>query len=345
MITITKAVRRIKKIFKKPMPSSLAIPLSNPHGRGFIDTLEGAPLPVVRILGWFSASTLPVFEVLTHSKKKLLPLSSARLLRADVGELGGECAPFSGFRVDFLIEADDQPQQLLVDGQAVYNFSSADVFGAIQPHYENLFTMDRVLGRESIYGSGPPVDVSLEFKQFAGLAQGHVLDFGCGNGDLVEYLSAQGCQMEGIELDEPRIRNNLKPSVASKITLYDGSQTLPFASASFDCIVSTEVIEHVPDIARYISEFARILKPGGRVFITTPDITSIPSSFAANCVPWHLLELTHINFFTPHSVKKLFASHFDVENLYCLGSGRVNGFFVPGSIGAVLIRRDSADTH
>jgi hypothetical protein len=87
MIIIARAARRIKKIFRKLITSPLAVPLSNSHGRGFIDTLEGAPLPVVRILGWFSAPKLPVFEVLTHSKKKLLPLSSARLLRADVGEL------------------------------------------------------------------------------------------------------------------------------------------------------------------------------------------------------------------------------------------------------------------
>lgn len=325
------------------MSLSLALPISTAAGRGFIDSLEGSPLPVLRIFGWFSAQTLPLFEVRTGSGKSLAPLSSARVLREDVGELGGESAPFSGFRVDFLIEADDQPQQLLIEGEVVFTFPAQyEKFGAIQPHYDNLFTTDSVLGRESIYGSGPPVDVSPEFKRFAALAQGRVLDFGCGNGDLVEYLSAQGCQAEGIELDEPRIRNNLKPAVANQITLYDGSQTLPFADASFDWIVSTEVIEHVPDIARYISEFARILKPGGKMLITTPDITSIPSSFPANCVPWHILELTHINFFTPHSVRKLFASHFDMKNLYCLGSGRVNGFFVPGSIGAVFERSAEA---
>jgi hypothetical protein len=114
------------------MSLSLALPISTAAGRGFIDSLEGSPLPVLRIFGWFSAQTLPLFEVRTGSGKNLAPLSSARVLREDVGELGGESAPFSGFRVDFLIEADDQPQQLLIDGEVVFTFPAQyEKFGAI----------------------------------------------------------------------------------------------------------------------------------------------------------------------------------------------------------------------
>lgn len=322
------------------MPSPFPISISNASGSGFIDYTEGAPLPILRVFGWFSSQTLPAFEILTHSNQRVSLLSVARLLRPDVGEHGKESAPFSGFRLDFLIDADDQPQYLLVDNNKAFTFPLyQEAFGTVQPHYGHLFTADKVLGRESIYGSGPPVNVSQEFKEFAGLAKGHVLDFGCGNGDLIEYLTERGCQAEGIELDEPRIHNHLKPSIKNQVTLYQGGQPLPFGDGSFDWIVSTEVIEHVPNIVNYVPEFSRLLKQGGRMLITTPDITSIPCSFPANCVPWHILEATHINFFTPQSVKTLFFSHFELETLYCLGSSKVNGFFVPGSIGAVFVRR------
>ena len=75
------------------------------------------------------------------------------------------------------------------------------------------------------------------------------------------------------------------------------------------------------------------------MLVTTPDITSIPSAFPAGCVPWHLLEATHINFFTPQSVRRLFETHFALDSTYCLGSTRFNDNFVPGSIGAIFVRR------
>jgi 2-polyprenyl-3-methyl-5-hydroxy-6-metoxy-1,4-benzoquinol methylase len=305
-------------------------------GEGFIERVDDGPLPVLRVFGWYSEPVLPDIELLLMSGRRLQPHVSARVRREDVHAAhGGEL--FSGFRLDFLVDAADQPVSLWVSGVARFVFRpERRNYGHIQPHYANLFTTDRVLGRDSIYGSGPPVDVSLEYKQFAEVASGHTLDFGCGNGDLIEYLLARGVDAEGLELDVARIRNALKRPVEDRVTLYEGGRRLPFADNAFDSIVSTEVIEHVPGMADYVPELARILKPGGRLAVTTPDITSIPSSFPANCVPWHLLEATHINFFTPRSLEALFSSHFELERLYCLGAGRVNDFFVPGSIGAVF---------
>ena len=45
---------------------------------------------------------------------------------------------------------------------------------------------------------------------------------------------------------------------------------LPFASGSFDVVLSTEVIEHTPEPAHALPELARMLKPGGRLVLTTP---------------------------------------------------------------------------
>ncbi|PJK13628.1 hypothetical protein CO614_00620 [Lysobacteraceae bacterium NML120232] len=319
--------------------ADLPLPIAADEGQGFVDRIEGAPLPVVRVFGWFSRPILPVFALLTQSGQKRAPLASARILREDVKAALG-CDLFSGFRLDFLVQADDQPCALLMNDELQLQFSPTQQnYAQMAPHYGNLFTTDKVLGREAIYGYGPPVDVSDEFKQFARMASGRVLDFGCGNGDLLSFLLAEGCDGLGLELDEARIRAVLKPEVEGRVTFYAGGKPLPFADGEFDWIVSTEVIEHVHDIATYVPEFARLLKPGGRMLITTPDITSIPSSFPANCVPWHLLESTHINFFTPRSVEAMFASHFALEQLYCLASNRINGFFVPGSIGAVFQRK------
>ena len=304
---------------------------------GFLDRVEGAPLPLLRAIGWYDGDDLPPIA-LRLADREIAPLSTARQHRADVLAAGASARLFSGFRVDFLFEAGEEPVTLRIGSEDVAIARGAG-YGRIDPHYRHLFTEKRVLGRDAIYGSGPPVDVSDEFKAFVGSAvHGRVLDFGCGNGDLVAWLRGRGVDAEGIELDEPRTRDALRPDAAGHVRYYDGSLPMPFADATFDAIASTEVIEHVAGMHRYVGELARVLKPGGRLVLTTPDITSIPSAFPANCVPWHLLEATHVNFFTPRSVEALFAGAFRMERLFCLGGSHVNGLFVPGSIGAVLAK-------
>lgn len=304
---------------------------------GTFERVEGAPLPIVRAFGWYTGPhTLPLL-LETDRRSGIAAAVYAKVLRPDVRAAGFE-DDFCGFRADFLLQAGERPLALRLGQQTLHTFAADAGFATLDPHYRTLFSQDKVLGRASIYGSGPPTNVSDEFKTFALRATGQVLDFGCGNGDVVLALRAAGRDAHGIELDEPRIRKALKPDAAAHVTLYDGGDTLPFADGAFDWIVSTEVIEHIPDIGRYVPELHRILRPGGRVLVTTPDITSIPSSFPTNTVPWHLLESTHVNFFTPASVTALFAPHFTADATYCLGSTRVNGFFVPGSIGAIFSR-------
>lgn len=323
-------------------PSAEAFaPVGFEHGghAGCLDRIEGAPLPVVRAFGWYAASSPLPLRLDTRTRSGVAPVVFSRILRPDVTAADAHGGAFAGFRADFLLDPGETPLRLRLGERVLHAFLPHTAFATLDPHYRHFFTQDKVMGRGSVYGSGPPTDVSPEFKAFTLLAGGRVLDFGCGNGDVVADLRRHGRDATGIELDEPRIRRALKPESVPHVALYPGGIPLPFETGSFDWIVSTEVIEHVPDIARYVPEFHRVLRPGGKVLVTTPDITSIPSSFPANCVPWHLLESTHVNFFTPASVAALFAPHFDLDATYCLGSTRVNGFFVPGSIGAVFNRR------
>jgi ubiquinone/menaquinone biosynthesis C-methylase UbiE len=46
---------------------------------------------------------------------------------------------------------------------------------------------------------------------------------------------------------------------------------LPFDDASFDCVINSEVIEHVPDVPEIMSEMWRVLRPGGTLILGTPD--------------------------------------------------------------------------
>jgi SAM-dependent methyltransferase len=86
------------------------------------------------------------------------------------------------------------------------------------------------------------------------------------------------------------------PHDVSAVDVMASADALPFDDASFDCVICTEVLEHCPDPGRTLAEVSRVLRPGGRVFLTTPFLR-----------PLH--EMPHDYFrFTPSGLVQLAAS-------------------------------------
>jgi dolichol-phosphate mannosyltransferase len=98
------------------------------------------------------------------------------------------------------------------------------------------------------------------------LAEGaqRTLDVGCGSSRILLNLpDAVGVD---VRLNKARyLRRHGQPVLVG--SLFE----LPVASASFDCVVCSEVIEHVPNDPRWCTELIRCLKPGGKLIIGTPD--------------------------------------------------------------------------
>lgn len=63
---------------------------------------------------------------------------------------------------------------------------------------------------------------------------------------------------------------------------------LPFADASYDIVLSTQVLEHVQDPAKVVHEMARVLKPGGLLFLTTPQSSPLHN------LPWNYFNSTNL---------------------------------------------------
>lgn len=98
----------------------------------------------------------------------------------------------------------------------------------------------------------------------------HVLDAGCGTGGFLRHLEAanHGWELTGLDLS-PVACELARTRVAAKIR--EGSiTTLPFWDDSLDAIVTGDVIYHVENTARVVSEFARCLKPGGVLVVNEP---------------------------------------------------------------------------
>jgi SAM-dependent methyltransferase len=98
-----------------------------------------------------------------------------------------------------------------------------------------------------------------------------LLEIGCGSGRQLEFLRQLGWQAEGLDLDPAAV----KAASARGLTVHAGSlKKQNFPDGSFEAIVSSHVIEHVHDPVGLLRECGRILKPGGRLVVVTPNTAS-----------------------------------------------------------------------
>jgi SAM-dependent methyltransferase len=117
----------------------------------------------------------------------------------------------------------------------------------------------------------PDLDLRLAHLRAGVRAGDRVLDLGCGDGRFTEELARVGAKPIGVDIaqaavDRARARH---PELDFRLAPIDGP--LPFDDVSFDAVWASEVIEHVADTARWLSEVRRVLVPRGRLVLTTPS--------------------------------------------------------------------------
>ena len=106
-------------------------------------------------------------------------------------------------------------------------------------------------------------------KALAGIpAGGKILDAGCGTGQVVARLDQMGFEAYGIEVSLPNVEMALK--VSDRCSCYDGKR-VPFDDETFDAVGSFNVLEHVDEPEAYIRELVRVLRPGGRIVLSSPN--------------------------------------------------------------------------
>jgi 2-polyprenyl-6-hydroxyphenyl methylase/3-demethylubiquinone-9 3-methyltransferase len=96
-----------------------------------------------------------------------------------------------------------------------------------------------------------------------------VLEVGCGGGILSEEFSKMGYIMTGIDPAGKSLSTAISHAKQNKLSinyLLGSGEDLPFPAASFDVVLCCDVLEHVKDLPKVISEISRVLKPGG-IFI------------------------------------------------------------------------------
>jgi ubiquinone/menaquinone biosynthesis C-methylase UbiE len=135
----------------------------------------------------------------------------------------------------------------------------------VQDYYDDLW--------ERLPADLTPPDFELRRRFLrSGVKPGdRALDLGCGEGDLTAELAAAGGRPIGAEVADAAVTRARArhPELEFERVPIDGP--LPFDDQRFDLVWSSEVIEHVADTARWLSEVRRVLAPSGRLLLTTPS--------------------------------------------------------------------------
>lgn len=128
-----------------------------------------------------------------------------------------------------------------------------------------------------------------------------ILEIGCGGGLFVRAATDQGWDVYGTEIS-PSCAAVLRPLMGSR--LHEGTvDTAPFADGSFDAAVMIEVIEHLVDPLPYLVAIRRLLRPGGAIFLTTPNARG--AAARALGTRWRAFGDEHLTLYDRRSLPRL----------------------------------------
>jgi 2-polyprenyl-3-methyl-5-hydroxy-6-metoxy-1,4-benzoquinol methylase len=132
---------------------------------------------------------------------------------------------------------------------------------------------------------------------------GRFLDVGCGGGFLVETARDLGWAAEGTEVS----RSAVDFGRGKGLTIHVGvlaDANLP--AAAFDAITLMEVVEHVPDPVALLRECTALLRPGGALYLTTPNWGSLSRRLLG--ARWSPVSRDHVVYFTPRHIRRALAA-------------------------------------
>ena len=159
--------------------------------------------------------------------------------------------------------------------EAHYNFGGSD---------KSLYTRFReALFQSLLYRFWLAIDGDISFHTVRGT--GRLLDIGCNEGRGLLRYAANGFTVEGMELNE------CAAASARRLGFTIHSETLDrfHPEQPYDAVILSNVLEHVADPVELLQHISRILKPGGRLYVSCPNVNSWQKTiFGKHWINWHV---------------------------------------------------------
>jgi len=135
-------------------------------------------------------------------------------------------------------------------------------------------------------------NIKKKAKKITGLA----VDLGCGNSPYKRYFS----HTDYIGLDHPKTLTG-ESNINISLNVFGDLFSLPFRTCSVDCVILTQVLEHIAEPWKIFPEIERIIKPGGNFLLSTPFFYPLHDE------PYDFFR------FSPHGLRQLLQkSNFDI---------------------------------
>lgn len=149
----------------------------------------------------------------------------------------------------------------------------------------------------------------LAYVEAAKRVSGRVLEIGTGSGYGISIIAPVVDEFVTVD----KYRSEATESLPANVTFREAKvPPLPFEDESFDYVVSFQVIEHISNDKRFVEEVRRVLRPGGKFIVSTPNR---PMSLTRN--PWHVRE------YRPEQLRALLSAFSSIEELGVAGNERV----------------------
>ncbi|MFH1538258.1 MAG: class I SAM-dependent methyltransferase [bacterium] len=169
--------------------------------------------------------------------------------------------------------------------------------------------------------------------------RGRLLDVGCAGGFFLDAARRRGWEVRGVEFATSAAALARE---AFGLDVFEGEITdAPFEEASFDVVTLLDVIEHLTSPAAGLKKARALLRPGGKLFVITPNFDSL--SRRSHGKNWGLLEPEHhLYYFTPKTIDRMTAgAGFKVERIFFRELGIAELLLSAATLGKVGFKVDA----
>lgn len=134
---------------------------------------------------------------------------------------------------------------------------------------------------------------------------GPFLDFGCSKGDFLDVMNDE--RGLGFELGAPGKRKSVDGHPIITGSLFELQSRESISDEALSYVTAFDVFEHLPDLPVYIEHLRSLIKEGGHIVLTVPNLDSIVAKLTGR--HWNMILLEHLWYFSPLTLKKLLEQH------------------------------------